>query len=78
MRPTGIKRAKRHHTVADPRPMHDGLRSAASWFLYALGHLVSLPMVHWGMAFLYPVYNRLMVASAAAQRHPARGPWHDP
>ena len=73
-----MKRAERHNTVADPRPTHDGLRSVASWFLYALGHLVSLPMVHWDMAFLYPVYNRLMVASSATQRHPTRGPWHDP
>lgn len=42
--------------------MPRALRSTASWSLYGLGHLVSIPMLRWDLAFLYPLYRTLMLA----------------
>ena len=55
--------------------LRDRIRWGVSWCLYALGHVASLPMVAWDWAFLYPLYNRLMAASADLQGDGARGPW---
>ena len=55
--------------------MHRALRSAASWFLYGAGHLVSIPMLRWDLAFLYTPYRALMLASADIQGESGKGPW---
>lgn len=55
--------------------MHCALRSAASWSLYGVGHLVSLPMLRWDLAVLYPLYNALMLASVDIQGDFEQGPW---
>jgi hypothetical protein len=33
------------------------------WVAYGIGHLISFPMVKFDWAWLYPVYNRLMLFS---------------
>ena len=38
-----------------------------SWALYGLGDLVSKPMDRLDWAWLYPVYNRLMISSLLVQ-----------
>lgn len=55
--------------------MSPSLRSAASWFLYGFGHLISIPMIRWDLAFLYPFYNALMLASVDTQGDLGQGPW---
>ena len=55
--------------------VYRGLRWSASWSLYWLGHLVSVPMRRWG--HLYPVYNKLMVWSVSVQGDMEQGPWND-
>jgi len=52
-----------------------GLRWCASWSLYWLGHLASVPMRRWG--HLYLIYNRLMLWSDSVQGDMEHGPWHD-
>jgi len=32
--------------------------------LYRLGDIISYPMCKWDWAFLYPIYNRLMIWSS--------------
>ena len=49
------------------------LRWSASWALYWVGHLVSIPMTRWG--HLYYVYNPLMLWSCCVQGDTERGPW---
>jgi len=47
-----------------------------SWALYWLGDLVSKPMHYFDWAWLYPVYNHLMIWSADVQDWSgANGPW---
>ena len=56
-----------HAVAAHPlkAKMKKPLAWAASWALYGLGHAVSIPMCKWDrMAFLYPVYNWLMLRSS--------------
>lgn len=60
------------------RAMPGGLRLAASWLLYGVGHAVSIPMLRWDLAFLYPLYNSAMVASDAIQGDLKPGPWGPP
>lgn len=55
--------------------VHRALRSTASWSLYGLGHLVSIPMLRWDLAFLYSLYRALMLASADIQGDSKQGPW---
>ena len=55
--------------------MPRALRSTASWSLYGVGHLVSMPMARWDFAFLYSLYRDLMVASADIQGESSQGPW---
>jgi hypothetical protein len=49
----------------------------AAWLLYYLGDLVSKPLNAWDWAaFLYPAYNRLMLASSSVQDWSGcKGPW---
>jgi hypothetical protein len=52
------------------------IRVICAWLLYGAGHVISRPMVRFDrMAWIYPGYNRLMVASAAIQGDDPRGPW---
>ena len=47
-----------------------------SWSLYWLGDLVSYPMHYFDWAWLYPIYNRLMIASVDVQDWAKiDGPW---
>ena len=62
--------------IAKAMPL--GIRLAVSWSLYGCGHVISLPMVHWDLAFLYPLYNALMVASDEIQGDLKQGPWGPP
>lgn len=49
---------------------------AVAWGLYAMGHAVSLCMHTRFTGWLYPAYNRLLVASADVQDWSgAEGPW---
>lgn len=60
------------------RAMPRRLRLAASWLLYGFGHLVSIPMLCWDLAFLYPLYNASMIASGDIQGDLEQGPWGPP
>jgi hypothetical protein len=53
--------------------------TCASWLLYWLGDLVSRPMSRWdAFSWLYPAYNRLMLASSRLQDWgDGTGPWSD-
>ena len=52
------------------------IRIIGAWLLYGMGHVISRPMVRFDrMAWIYPVYNRLMLASVAVQGDDPRGPW---
>ena len=53
--------------------------TCASWLLYWLGDLVSRPMSRWDACWwLYPVYNRLMLASSRLQDWgDGTGPWSE-
>jgi len=51
------------------------LCSAASWFLYWAGHLASIPMLRWDIAFLFPLYQTLMLLSVDIQGESGPGPW---
>ena len=62
-------------TSAKAWPMHRAFRSTASWSLYGLGHVVSIPMLRWDLAFLYSLYRALMLASAHIQGESEQGPW---
>jgi hypothetical protein len=48
-----------------------------SWSLYWLGHLTSYLLNFDSMWWLYPVYNRLMIASVQVQDWAGNTtPWH--
>lgn len=51
------------------------LRLALSWALWALGHLLSVPMARWDWAWLHSPYSRLMLASLRVQGVVQGGPW---
>ena len=55
--------------------VYRGLRWSASWSLYWLGHLMSVPMRGWG--HLYPIYHKLMLWSVSVQGDMKQGPWDD-
>ena len=48
-----------------------------AWTLWAVGHLISIPMCQFdALAWLYPTYNRLMLWSGDLQDWSGRhGPW---
>ena len=47
-----------------------------STVLYAVGHLISLPMVSFRWSWLYPIYDRLMATSLKIQlSSKSKGPW---
>ena len=47
-----------------------------SWTLYGLGDIVSRPMQWFDWSWLYPVYNRLMLASIRIQHWAGnKTPW---
>ena len=54
------------------------VRQVASWLLYWTGHALSIPMRLRPFAFLYPAYNRVMLASVFCQGDVERGPWQPP
>lgn len=62
-------------TTAKAWSMPRALRSTASWTLYGLGHLVSIPMLRWDLAFLYSLYRALIIASVDIQGDFEQGPW---
>jgi hypothetical protein len=51
-------------------------RAVASWLLYWLGDVVSIPMRRWDLAWLDPAYQWLMGTSGRIQVG-NRGPWRD-
>ena len=62
-------------TTTEAWSMHRALRATASWSPYGLGHLVSIPMLRWNLAFLYSVYRALILASEDIQGDSEQGPW---
>jgi len=51
------------------------IRAALAWTLLGVGHVISRPMVRWDWAsWIYPAYNRIMLASNAVQGD-GPGPW---
>lgn len=56
--------------------MINSVITVAVYILYYLGDVISRPMVRFDLGWLYPIYNKLMIASADLQeRHHTRGPW---
>ncbi len=51
-------------------------RVAIAWVLWGMGYALCMPMRRFEWAgWLYPAYNRLMIASSAVQGKRRRGPW---
>lgn len=47
-----------------------------SYILYYIGHILSIPMNWTGLAWIYPIYNRLMLWSYDIQEATeCNGPW---
>ena len=55
--------------------VHRALGSTASWSLYGVGHLVSIPMLRWDLAVLYPLSRAVMLAVGDIQGESGPGPW---
>ena len=54
------------------------MRRCTAWILYGIGHAVGVVMnLGEGMGRIYPLYNRLMCASADIQGD-GPGPWEAP